>query len=140
MATLSTYFKKWQLKLSLGKTTSSMFHLNNRETAHKLNIVVDKARLQFQSVPTYLVVKLDRTLTFKQHLKSVKAKTTSRVALICRLAGTTWGAATKTLRTSTQALVFSATEYCAPVWSRSHHVKKLDVTLNSALQTISGTL
>ena len=44
------------------------------------------------------------------------------------------------LRTSTQALVFSAVEYCAPVWSHSHHVKKMDVTLNSGLQTISGTL
>ena len=33
MATLSIYFKKWHLKLSLGKTTSLMFHLNNREPA-----------------------------------------------------------------------------------------------------------
>ena len=136
MAILSIYFKKWHLKLNLGKT----FHLNNRKTARKLSIIVDKARLQFQSVPTYLGVKLDKTLTFKQHLESVKAKTTNRVALICFLAGTTWGAATKTLRTSTQALVFSAVEYCAPVWSHSHHVKKLDITLNIAMRTISGTL
>ena len=64
MATLSTYFRKWHLMLSLGKTTSSIFHLNNRETVHKLNIIVDKARLQFQFVPTYLGVKLDNTLTF----------------------------------------------------------------------------
>ena len=126
MLTLSIYFKKW--------------HLNNRETALKLNIMVEKARLQFQSIPTYLSVKLDRRLTYKQHLESVKAKTTSRVALVRRLAGTTWGAATKKLHTSTQALVFSAAEYCAPVWSHSHHVKKMYVTLNSALQTISGTL
>ena len=109
------------------QATSSMFHIDNRETTHKLNIVVDKARLQSQSVPTYLGVKLDRTLTFKQYLESIKAKTTSRVALIRRLAGTT-------------SLVFLAAEYCAPVWSHSHHVKKLDVTLNSALRTLSGTL
>ena len=129
IATLSIYLKKWHLKFSLGNTTSSMFHLNNRETARKLNIIMDKARLQFQYIPTYLDVKLDRTLTFKQHLESIKAKTTSRVALICFLAGTTWGAATNMLHTSTQALVFSAAEYCSPVWSHSHHVKKMDVTL-----------
>ena len=97
--TLSTYFKKWYLKLSLGKTISSMFHLNNREMVRKLSIIVDKARLQFLSIPTYLGVKLDRTLIFKQHLESIKAKTTNRVALICHLAGTTWRAATKTLYT-----------------------------------------
>ena len=38
-----------------------------------------------------------------------------------------------------QGLVFSAVEHCTPVWSH-HHVKKLDVTLNSTLRTISGTL
>ena len=98
--------------------------------------------LQFQSVPTYFGVKLDRTLTFKQHLEGAKAKTTTRAALIRRLAGTTWGATTKTLRISTVALVpvFSAAEYCAPVWCRSPHANKLDVALNSALRTVSGCL
>ncbi|KAJ3583998.1 hypothetical protein NHX12_015495, partial [Muraenolepis orangiensis] len=67
-----------------------------------------------QQAPKYLGVRLDRTLSFKQHLEEVKAKVTSRVALIRRLAGTTWGASAKMLRISTQALVFSAAEYCAP--------------------------
>ena len=31
-------------------------------------------------------------------------------------------------------------EYCAPVWSRSPHVKKVDVAINSSLRTISGCL
>ena len=34
-----------------------------------------------------------------------------------------WGASAKTLRISTQALVFPAAEYYASVWSRSPHVK-----------------
>ena len=38
------------------------------------------------------------------------------------------------------AQVFSAAEYCAPVWSRSPHVKKIDVAINSSLWTISGCL
>ena len=33
-------------------------------------------------------------------------------------------------------IVFPAAEYCAPVWSRSPHVKKVDVAINSSLQTI----
>ncbi|KAE8298906.1 hypothetical protein D5F01_LYC03416 [Larimichthys crocea] len=85
----------------------------------------DNVRLQSQPSPTYLGVKLDRTLSFKQHLDSVKGKTT----LIRHRAGTTWEATTKTLRISTEALVFSAAEYCAPVWSHSTHAQKLPSTL-----------
>ena len=120
MNILSSYLTNWHLKLSVAKTMSSAFHLNNREASHKL--------------------KLDRTLIFHQHLENLSAKTSAHVALIHHLSGTTWGALTRTLRTSTQALVFSAAKYCSPVWCRSSHTKKLDATLNSALQTISGCL
>ena len=140
MNILSSYLKDWRLKLSVEKTVATMFHLYNREATREINIMVDNARLQSQSSPTYLGVKLDRTLSFKQHLDSVKGKTTARAALIRRLAGTTWGATTKTLRISTEALVFPAAEYCAPVWSRSPHVQKLDAALNTALRTVSGCL
>lgn len=140
MNTLSTYLKNWRLKLSEAKTLSSVFHLNNRLASRKLNIKVNNNTLQFQASPTYLGVKLDRTLTFRQHLENLSAKTSARVALIRRLAGTTWGASTKTLRTSTQALVFSSAEYCAPVWCRSSHTNKLDTALNNALRTVSGCL
>ena len=67
---------------------------------------VDNKRLVFQQAPKYLSVRLDRMLNFKQHLEEVAGKVTSRVSLIRRLAGTTWGASAKTLRISTQALVF----------------------------------
>ena len=140
MTILSTYLENWRLKLSIAKTMSSVFHLHNREANREINITVNGNRLQFQSAPTYLGVKLDRTLSFRQHLENLSAKTTARVALIRRLAGTTWGAATKTLKVSTLALVYSAAEYCAPVWCRSSHTKKLDTVLNSAMRTVSGCL
>ncbi|KAJ4949564.1 hypothetical protein JOQ06_021074, partial [Pogonophryne albipinna] len=80
-----------------------------------------RLQLSVQQAPKYLGVRLDRTLSFKKHLEEVKAKVTSRIR---RLAGTTWGASAKTLRISTQALVFSVAEYCGPVWSRSPHARK----------------
>ncbi|XP_038075621.1 uncharacterized protein LOC119743290 [Patiria miniata] len=61
MDTLSTYLSNWHLKLSVAKTMSSAFHLNNREASRELNIIVNNNRLQFQATPTYLGVKLDRT-------------------------------------------------------------------------------
>ena len=140
MTILSRYLTNWRLKLSVGKTMSSVFHLNNREAKRELKVKVNDTTLQFEATPTYLGVKLDRSLTYRQHLKKLTAKVTSRAALIRRLAGTTWGAASKTLRISTQALVFSAAEYCAPVWCRSTHTKSLDAALNIAMRTISGAL
>ena len=101
---------------------------------------VDNKRLVFQQAPKYLGVRLDRMLNFKHHLDEVAEQVTSKVSLIRRLAGTTWRASAKTLRISTQALVFSAAEYCAPVWSRSLQVKNVDVATNSSLRTISGCL
>ena len=140
MTTLSTYLRDWRPKLSVAKITSCVFHLNNREASRELNVMVNNKRLQSHTAPSYLGVKLDRTLTFRKHLDALKAKTTSRVALIRRMASTTWGAATKTLRISTQALVYSAAEYCAPVWCRSSHMKGLDTALNSAMRIVSGCL
>ena len=140
MNIMSTYLRNWRLKLSIGKTLACVFHLNNREAKRELKVEVDNKFLQFQTALTYLGVKLDRTLNYRQHLECLKAKTTSRVALIRRLAGTTWGAATKTLRISTQALVYSAAEYCAPVWCISSYTKQLDTVLNSAMRTVAGCL
>ena len=140
MTILVEYLRKWRLQLSIGKTVSVAYHLNNREAKRELDVFVDNKRLVFQQAPKYLGVRLDRMLNFKQHLEEVAGKVTSRVALIRRLAGTTWGASAKTLRISTQALVFPAAEYCAPVWSRSPYVKKVDVAINSSLRTIYGCL
>lgn len=140
MEILCAYLKNWRLKLSVDKTVTTMFHLYNKDATRKINIMADNVQLHFEPFPTYLGVKLDRTLSFKRHLDCVKAKTTARAALIRRLAGTTWGADTKTLRISTEALVFATAEYCAPAWCRSPHVKKLDAALNTALRTISGCL
>ncbi|KAJ3603145.1 hypothetical protein NHX12_030888 [Muraenolepis orangiensis] len=124
MGTLVAYLRRWRLQLSVGKTVAAAYHLSTREARRELQVHVDNKCLEVQQAPKYLGVRLDRTLSFKQHLEEVKAKVTSRVALIRRLAGTTWGASAKTLRISTQALVFSAAEYCAPVWSRSPHAIK----------------
>ncbi|KAJ3587791.1 hypothetical protein NHX12_011387 [Muraenolepis orangiensis] len=140
MGILAAYLRKWRLQLSTGKTVSAAYHLCNREAKRELPVSVDNKRLEHQLAPKYLGVRLDRTLSYKQHLEEVRAKVTARVSLIRRLAGTTWGASARTLRISTQALVFSAAEYCAPVWSRSPHVKKVYPIINNALRIITGCL
>ena len=50
------------------------------------------------------------------------------------------GSGAKTLRTATLSLVYSAAEYCAPVWCRSAHTRLIDIVLNDALRIVTGCL
>ena len=123
MSILSTWLKQWRLKLSVAKTVLATFRLNNRDAKRELNVNISGRRLTCQRTPTYLGVKLDRTLTHRDQLTALRGKVMARTALIRRLAGTSWGASTPTLRTSTLALVYAPAEYCAPVWCRSAHTR-----------------
>ena len=71
MATLSSYLQKWKLKLSITKTVTSAFHLNNKEARRELQVSVENRILPFSAEPTYLGVKLDRSLTYRHHLESL---------------------------------------------------------------------
>ena len=80
---------------------------------------------------------MDRSLTYRQHLESLRKKLTSRVTLLRRLAGSGWGAGATTLRIATIALVHSTVEYCAPVWCRSAHTRLIDTAINDGLRILT---
>ena len=140
MSTLSAYHQTWRLKLSYTKTVTATFHLNNREAKRELKVYNNGKRLPFCPTPTYLGVKLDRSLTFRHHLVALRKKLSSRVTLLRRLVGSRWGAGAKTLHIATLSLVYSTAEYCAPVWCRSAHTRLIDSVLNDALRIVTGCL
>ena len=140
ISTLSTYLQTWRLKLSHTKTVTAAFHLNNRETKRELKVYNNGRLLPFCPTPTYLGVKLDRSLTFRHHLVALRKKLSSRVTLLRRFVGSGWGAGAKTLRIATLYLVYSAAEYYAPVWCRSAYTLLIDSVLNDALRMVTGCL
>ena len=140
MTTLSEYLQTWRLKLSHTKTVTAAFHLHNREAKRELKVCNIGKTLPFCPVPTYLGVKLDRSLTYRPHLEALRKKLSARVSLLRRLAGTGWGASAKTLRTAALSLVYSTAEYCAPVWCRSVHIRLIDSVINDALCIVTGCL
>ena len=140
MSTLSVYLQTWRLKLSHTKTVRAAFYLNNREAKRELKVCNNGRRLPFCLTPTYLGVKLDRSLTFCHHLVILRKKLSSCVTLLRQLVGSGWGAGAKTLRIATLSLVYSTSEYCAPVWCRSAHTRLIDSVLNDALRIVTGCL
>lgn len=101
---------------------------------------MNNTMLPYQSHPNYLGMTLDRTLSFRKHLEKTARKINTRNNLIQKLCSTNWGASADTLRTSALSLVFSAAEYCAPVWLNSPHVNKIDTQLNTTMRIISGCI
>ena len=70
----------------------------------------------------------------------MRKKLSSCVTLLRRFVGSGWGAGAKTLRIATLSLVYSASEYCAPVWCRSAHTRLIDSVLKDALRIVTGCL
>ena len=71
---------------------------------------------------------------------ALRKKLSSRVTLLRRFVGSGWRAGAKILRIATLPLVYSAAEYCAPVWCRSAHTRLIDSVLNDALRIVTGCL
>ena len=123
-----------------GKTQVCAFHLNSREAKKTLKIKWEGKTLEHNTFPVYLGVTLDRTLSFKEHIRKLKEKLSSRNNLIRKLANSSWGTDPMTIKTTALALCYSTAEYCAPVWARSCHAAKVDVELNHACCTITSLL
>ena len=90
MSTLSAYLQTWRLKLSHTKTVTAAFHLNNREAKREQKVFNNGRLLSFCPTPTYLGLKMDRSLTFRHHLVALRKKLSLRVILLRRLVGSGW--------------------------------------------------
>jgi len=64
---------------------SAVFHTNIKDTKRELKVNFNNETLPFCSEPKYLGVTLDRSLTYRRHLESLRKKLTSRVTVLRRL-------------------------------------------------------
>ena len=95
VSTFSVYLQTWRMKLSHTKTVTATFHLNNREAKREPKVYNNDRLLLFYPNPTYLGVKLDRSLTFHHYLVTTVSL---YVTLLRQLVGSGWVAGGKTLQ------------------------------------------
>lgn len=137
---LDKYYASERLVPNPDKTEVTTFHLSNAKAERKIEVQFCGSIVKYNFTPRYLGVHLDRSLTYGPHVTRLCAKPKTRCNIIQKLAGTTWGSTAETLRTSSLALIYSTAEYCCPVWSHSSHAKRVDVTINTCLRTITGSI
>ena len=63
---------------------------STKDAKRELKVNLHNETLPFCSEPKYLGVTLDRSLTYRRHLESLRKKLTSHVAFLKRLAGSGW--------------------------------------------------
>jgi hypothetical protein len=137
---INNYFTENRLKMNPSKTEVCAFHLNNKEAKRELVVKLNGIKLYHNFNPKYLGITLDRSLNYNNHIQKTSLKMRTRINIIQKLAGTSWGASPDVLRTSVLGLVISVADYGSPIWMNSCHTNKIDVQTNSALRIISGTV
>ena len=80
-------------------------------------IILGGIPLSQDNEATYLGVTFDKRLTWKSHISKAKAKARHKIAILCKLAGTTWGASEKILKTVYQGTVRPHLKYGSTTWS-----------------------
>ena len=127
------YLRNLRLQLSVGKTVSTAYPLNDIEAKRELNVFVNNMRLVFHQAPLYLGGCWTSSNTLKKWLARSHLESHSSVVLLVQP-----GENVRDLHTNPGILC--SWMYCAQVWSRCSHVKKVDVTTNSSIRTISDCL
>ena len=112
----------------------------NQEASRKLNVTWYNKHTEHIPSPVYLVVSLDRTLGYNEHIHKLKCKTSARNNILRKLSNTTWGVKPATIKTTVLAICYSTAEKACRVWEGSTHVSKLGPALNEACRSITGCM
>ena len=75
---LTEYYEKNHLKPNASKTQVCAFYLRNRKANRPLRVTWSRTSLEYHPNRLYLGVKPNRTLTYRSHILSTKAKVNTR--------------------------------------------------------------
>ena len=122
-----------------------------RRSAHSFTLSTAKEKVSLRlnnqpvpqvETPTFLGVTLDTRLMWKPHLEAVEAKATRKLAIMKKLAGTTWGANSDILKQVYIGAVRPVVKYASTIWDTASKTNKskLDRVQNMGLRIILGAM
>ena len=137
---ISKWTLEWGLQINTSKTNSTLFSLFTSKEQIKLRL---KDEIVPQTdTPTFLGVKLDTQLTWKPQKEKMERSSLQKLALMRKLAGTSWGADSSILTKVYTATVQPTMEYASTTWGTAAKTNKsrLDKVQNMALRVILGAM
>ena len=135
---LEEWTEDWAMKVNAAKTTYSIFSLSPKSPDLKLKI--NNTLLQRENYPKYLGVTFDPRLTWCKHIQEAEKKGTKRVALLKKLAGTSWGADISVLKKTYVGYVRPVIEYGMASWGTAAktNFQKVERVQNQSLRILTG--
>ena len=130
----------WGVEINTTKTVTTVFSLSSLPETVKLEM--NGRELQQEDTPTYLGVKLDKRLTWNPHLKDIEKKATRKLAIMKKLAGTSWGANSNILQRVYVGTVRPTLEYGSSAWATASksNSSRLSKVQNTGMRLITGGL
>ena len=137
---LHGWAEDWCVKVNRDKSSTTLFTLSPKQKAGTIKL--GDTPLKEDEEATYLGVTFDKRMTWKSHITKAETKARRKLAILRKLAGTTWGANEKTLKTVYQGSVRPHLEYGSTAWSTCAKTTQqaLDKVQNQALRIITGAM
>ena len=137
---LESWTKQWLVKINPSKTTYTVFSLSPKKQEAKL--CINGQTLLAEDNPTYLGVTFDRRLTWKQQTQKAETRGKMRLAIMKKLAGTTWGADAATLKRLYTGRVRPVLEYGVTSWGTTAKTNfdRVSKVQNQATRIITGAM
>ena len=133
---ISKWTLDWGLEINTSKTNSTLFSLFTSKEQIKRRL---KGEIVPQTDnPTFFGVKLDTRLIWKPQIEKMERSSLQKLALMRKLAGTSWGADSSILTKVYTATVRPTLEYASTTWGTAAKTNKsrLDKIQNMALRVI----
>ena len=135
-----SWAESWALQLNTTKAVSTLFTLSTAK--EKVSLRLNNQPVPQVETPKFLGVTLYTRLTWKPHLEAVEAKATRKLAIMKKLAGTTWGANSNILKQVYTGAVRPVVEYASTILDTASKTNKskLDRVQNMGLRIILGAM
>ncbi|RUS68499.1 hypothetical protein EGW08_023739 [Elysia chlorotica] len=142
LVSLRHYCRRWKMTINAAKTVYAVFSNSREVLAKDLEVKLGDFPLERESLPRYLGLTLDPRLNLTAHVEQLVKKAQDRVSIMRKLAGTSWGSGTTSLRTLYVTFVRPVLEYANPILNLASRtsLEKLSKVQNSALRMVTSGL
>ncbi|KAK7093816.1 hypothetical protein V1264_007506 [Littorina saxatilis] len=137
---LAAWADEWCVAINKEKSSTTLFTLSSKQKTGTIKL--GDTPLRSDDEATYIGVTFDKKQTWKPHIHNAEAKARRKLAIMRKLAGTSWGANEEILKRVYQGAVRPHLEYGSTAWSAAAktHQQTLDRVQNQALRIITGSM